>query len=247
MKNIVIFGATSAVAIEVSRQLAGCSVSFVLIGRDADYLNSILLDLEARGASGKVLIADLSESNDHSRLLSESLNYFDESKVDLFLIAYGFLNPVLDESSDKADLERCIVTNGSSAVLLSHEIGKVLKSQGAGSLAVITSVAGDRGRASNYAYGSAKGFVSKFLEGMAQKFANKDDIVITDIKMGIVESPMTEHLTRTSMWVTPDVAARGVIKAVKLRKSVEYVPFRWRYIMQVIKFIPVRIYNKLRL
>jgi len=118
--------------------------------------------------------------------------------------------------------------------------------QGKGSLAVISSVAGDRGRQSNYVYGAAKGMVSLFLQGLRNRLSKKNVQVLT-IKPGFVDTPMTAAFTKGALWAKPEAVARGIVKAVDKRRDEVYLPGFWRLIMLLIRHIPESLFKKLSL
>jgi len=139
-----------------------------------------------------------------------------------------------------------ITTNGTSVISLMTLAGEQLAQQGQGAIAVISSVAGDRGRQSNYVYGSAKALVSAFASGLRQRLAKKGVHVIT-IKPGFVDTPMTAHLKKGALWAKPDQVARDISRAIDKGQSIVYTPGFWRFIMLIIKHIPEFIFVKIAL
>lgn len=137
-------------------------------------------------------------------------------------------------------------TNFTTVVSLLTLLANLFERQGRGSIAVISSVAGDRGRQSNYVYGAAKGALTIYLQGLRNRLAKANVHVLT-IKPGFVDTPMTRDFKKGLLWVGPDVIARGIVKAIDKRKDVAYLPFFWRYIMFIIKIIPERIFKRLSL
>jgi short-subunit dehydrogenase len=121
-----------------------------------------------------------------------------------------------------------------------------LEAQQHGTLAVISSVAGDRGRQSNYLYGAAKAAVSTFSSGLRQRLA-KSGIDVVTIKPGFVDTPMTQNLKKGALWATPDNVARGIVSAIDRRRSVVYLPWFWSVIMLAIKHIPEPIFKRIKL
>ena len=137
--------------------------------------------------------------------------------------------------------------NALSTIALCLKAAKIFEEQKSGLLAVITSVAGDRGRQSNYIYGSAKGAVNIFLQGLRNRLTKYGVSVVT-VKPGFVDTPMTAHLPKNLLFSKPEVIAKGIVKAINKNKSKEiYLPGYWRIIMLIIKYIPGKIFNKLSL
>ena len=137
-------------------------------------------------------------------------------------------------------------TNALSTLSLLSLSANFLEARHAGTLAVITSVAGDRGRASNYVYGSAKALVNSFLSGLRQRLHHANVVVLT-IKPVFVDTPMTADFKKSHLWAQPDEVARRIIIAIERGELEVYVPWFWRYIMAVIKGIPLRLFGALKL
>jgi len=129
--------------------------------------------------------------------------------------------------------------------LLTH-LANYFETQKAGTLAVISSVAGERGRQSNYVYGAAKGAVSIFLQGLRQRL-DKSGVHVLTIKPGFVDTPMTKELKKGLLWADPQAVAKLIHKGVAAKKSIIYTPGYWALIMAVIKAIPERLFKKIAL
>ncbi|HXC65533.1 MAG TPA: SDR family NAD(P)-dependent oxidoreductase, partial [bacterium] len=120
------------------------------------------------------------------------------------------------------------------------------EAQGRGCLAVISSVAGDRGRQSNYVYGTAKATVTAFLSGLRNRLFRSGVQVLT-IKPGMVDTPMTAALKKGPLFASADTVAAGIVRAVDKRRDVVYVPGYWRLVMGVIKALPEGVFKRLKL
>lgn len=244
MRKIVIFGATSAIAQETAKLFAGDGDALFLVGRNTEHLENVAADLKVRGASQVYCHAtpDLTRHDVHEELIKKA----EESLrgIDTVLIAYGSLPDQKTCEKDFVLAKRAIDTNFLSVVSLLTLLANHFEQQGHGCLAVISSVAGDRGRQSNYVYGSAKGALSVFLQGLRNRLS-KSGITVTTIKPGFVDTPMTEDLKKGALFVGPDIVARGIYKAILKNKDVVYLPSFWRWIMGVVKIIPESIFKKL--
>lgn len=245
MKKILVIGATSSIAQATSKIWATEGAELFLVGRNAEQLDVISKDMKIRGAS-KALIYPM-DANDFDLHLP-MLNAAFESlqNIDVVLIAHGTL-------SDQKKCEQLvgltineIKTNGLSVIALLTQLAIRLESQGSGTIAVLSSVAGDRGRQSNYVYGSAKSMVSTFLSGLRQRL-NKSGVNILTVKPGFVDTPMTASIKKGVAWVTPDRVAQDIHKAILRKKSVLYTPQFWLYIMLVVNHIPEMIFKKLKI
>lgn len=245
MKKILIIGATSAIAEAAARVWAVRGAALFLVGRNAGRLNSIADDLRLRGAASVgCFTMDACDTAAHPTMLEAAENAL--GGLEVALIAHGSLP---DQKACEASVEltlKEIDTNALSVIALATRLADGFEKQGNGTLAVISSVAGDRGRQSNYVYGAAKGMVSLFLQGLRNRLAKKGVQVLT-IKPGFVDTPMTAAFPKGALWAKPDAIARGIVRAVERGADEVYLPGFWRLIMLVIRLIPERIFKKLSL
>lgn len=245
MKRILIIGATSAMAKACARLWAAQGHRLVLLGRQADALTALCADLKVRGAAAA----------DHARLDANDLDRHEAvldaavatlGGLDVVLIAHGTLG---DQAACERDIALAmgeLLTNGLSVIALASRLANRLEAQGSGTLAVIASVAGDRGRQSNYVYGSAKGMVAIFLQGLRQRL-QKSGVQVLTIKPGFVDTPMTQAFQKGPLWATPESVARRIVAAIERRSDVVYVPGFWRLIMTLIRALPEGLFKKLKL
>jgi short-subunit dehydrogenase len=243
MQRILIIGATSAIAEATSRVYAQRGATLFLVGRNRDRLDAIAQDLRTRGAA-QVEVAELDvNALDHHAAMIEGV-WATLGGVDTTLIAHGTL-PIQSDCDASPVLALAeFATNGTATIALCAQIG--LRLRNGDTLAVISSVAGDRGRASNYLYGSAKAAVSTYLSGMRQRLRPQGVNVLT-IKPGFVDTPMTAGFKKGVLWAKPDSIAKGIVAAIDRRRSVVYLPGFWWAIMQVIKLIPEPIFVRIKL
>ena len=239
--NILIFGATSAIAEAVAARYAVAGNRFFLIARNSEKLAALCERLSGAGAV-ETARADLARLEDHPGLIEAAFNWL--QTVDLVLIAHGALP---DQARCEQDVEAALEAlnvNGLSPISLLTELAPRMREQAHGTVAVITSVAGDRGRPSNYVYGSAKAMVSAFLQGLRGKLHGAGVHVI-DIRPGLVDSPMTAHLPKGPLFATPDRVAGGIVNAVARKRHTVYVPGWWRIIMEIVQWLPDSIFKRL--
>lgn len=245
MRKILIVGATSAIAEAVARLYAQRGDYLFLVARNADRLHSLVDDLKIRGCPKVTgFPMDANDYAAHAGMLERA--EADLGGLDTVLIAHGTLP---DQAACTASVERTldeIRTNALSTISLATLIANRFEAQRAGTLAVISSVAGDRGRQSNYVYGSAKAMVSTFLSGLRQRLA-KSGVAVVTIKPGFVDTPMTRDFKKGPLWASADTVARGIVRAIECRKAVVYLPFFWRGIMGMIRAIPECVFRKLSL
>lgn len=245
MKKILIIGATSAIAEAAARIWAMRGESLFLVGRDVHRLEIIAADLRVRGASSVACFQmDACDYALHEAMLESAESVM--GAPDIVLVAHGSLP---DQKACEASVEltlKEIETNGLSVVALLTRLGARFAERRAGVLAVISSVAGDRGRQSNYVYGAAKGMVTLFMQGLRNRLSRQGVQVLT-IKPGFVDTPMTSGFSKGALWVKPDVIARGIVRAIDRGASEIYLPGFWRLIMLVIRHIPESIFKRLSL
>lgn len=243
MSRILIIGATSAIAEAAARCFAMRSAHLSLVARDKVRLDSIAADLSVRGAASvSTHILDVNDYESHQHVLSETP--LETGEIDVVLIAHGTLPEQASCEADPQVSIREFSTNATSTIALCTRIAPQLR-RGA-TLAVISSVAGDRGRASNYLYGSAKAAVSTFLSGLRQSL-HRQGINVLTIKPGFVDTPMTANFRKGMLWAKPETIASGIVKAIDSRKSVAYLPGFWFVIMRVITHIPEWLFKRVAL
>jgi short-subunit dehydrogenase len=245
MKRILIIGATSAIAESCARLWAQRGDALVLAGRKEAALQAIVADLRTRGASQvHHQVFDANDHGQHAALLQAATQTL--GGLDVVLIAHGTLTDQARAQNDAAYALAEIDTNGLSVVSLMALAANQFEAQKRGSIAVISSVAGDRGRQSNYVYGSAKALVSAFASGLRQRLA-KHGVQVLTIKPGFVDTPMTAHLPKGALWAQPEQVAKDIHGAIEKGRHVLYTPGFWRLIMLIIKHIPEFVFVKLKL
>ena len=245
MQKILIIGATSAIAEAAARRFAQRGDSLYLLARDGERLDALLADLKIRGASATA--GARFDANDHERhaaVIEQAAIAM--GGLDAVLIAHGTLPDQQACQADAALALREIGTNALSVIGLLTHIANRFEAQRAGVIAVIGSVAGDRGRQSNYVYGSAKGMLAIFLQGLRNRL-QKAGVHVLTIKPGFVDTPMTASFKKGPLWATPDQVAQAIVKAMDRRRDVLYTPFFWWGIMAIIRSVPEAIFKKLSL
>jgi short-subunit dehydrogenase len=244
MKKVLIVGATSSIARETARCFAAEGASLFLVARDPAKLEATVNDLEARGAAQvESFEMDANDFDRHGLILHEAEEIL--GGLDVLFIAHGTLP---DQKACEASFEKTrqeLSTNFLSIVSLVTLAANDFEKKGAGTIAVVTSVAGDRGRPSNYVYGAAKGATSLFLSGLRARLSRKD-IAVVDIRPGFVDTPMTASVKKNGLFASPEKVGRGIYKAILKKKDVVYLPWFWRWIMAAIRMIPETIFKNLR-
>lgn len=243
-KKIVIVGATSAIAIHCARLWVEKEpVDFTLLGRDSDRLERVANDLLARNKQVDVqcILADFLDSKKIAQTVQSIAN---QGKIDIVLIAQGLLT---DQSACEKDLSLCqngLQINGISPVLYAEAFANYMAKINFGTIALIGSVAGDRGRKSNYVYGAAKELVSRYMQGLQHRFAHSG-VKIVLIKPGPTDTPMTAHLKQKM--ASPAEVAGIIVVGIQKGQSVIYAPKKWFLIMLIIRHIPAFVFNKINI
>lgn len=244
-KNILIIGASSAIAQATLRQYAEQNHNLFLVARDASKLENIANDAKIRGANQVESYAcDLAKTTLHQDLIEQVYNVY--PTIDIVLIAHGTLPNQAACQQDVALTLQEINTNALSTVSLLTLLANRFEAQKSGSIAVITSVAGDRGRQSNYVYGAAKSMVSTFLQGLRNRLYSSQ-VQVLDIKPGFVDTPMTADFKKGALWAQPEQIASSIIKAINKNKNTLYTPWFWWAIMFIIRHIPEFVFKRLKL
>lgn len=239
-KRVLILGATSSIAQEFARRLARMGCRLVLAARSAERLEAVAADLRARGAETASVVCDLCNTGRHAEVIEQAWAAF--GGVDLAFVAYGvFAEYGAAEEPDM--LLRLLETNFVSAAHLCSLLARKLD-VGGGQLAVITSVAGERGRKRNYVYGSAKAGLSVFLQGLDHKHGG-NRLQVSDIRLGMAATPMTAHIPASPLKVSAARAVDAIVAGIEKERPVIYAPEMWRWIMLAVRALPRPVMNQL--
>lgn len=245
MRRVLILGATSAIAMETARIFASKGDRLFLVARNAERLAAVAADLKLRGASQVEIEArDLNDFDRHQALVDDAAAAL--GGLDTALIAHGTLGNQEESQKSWAYAEAEIRTNFLSAASLLTHLANRFEAQKQGSIAVISSVAGDRGRQSNYVYGAAKAGLTAFTDGVRNRLYPAGVNVVT-VKPGFVDTPMTAHIQKGPLFAKPEAVAKGIHKALTRGGDIVYLPGFWRLIMAVVKAVPEAIFKRLKL
>ena len=242
----LILGARSVMAQAVARQLAARGCDLILAARRSAELEPLAADVRLRQGRGVTLI-------EFDALDFDSLAQFparahrEGGAFDLVVLVFGYLGEQDRARTDTREMLKIFHTNFTGAALvLSHLAGYLEESGRPGGIIGVSSVAGDRGRQSNYCYGAAKGALSLFLQGLRNRLSGSPVHVMT-VKPGFVDTPMTEDLEGLFLVAPPERVAADIVNGFEKKRDVLYTPWFWRYIMLIIRSIPERLFKRLRL
>ncbi len=246
MKKILIIGATSAIAEATAQSFAKEGARLFLIARNTERLATQATDLGIRGAlSVDYALLDVNDRSNHQQALQRAIETLGE--IDVVLIAHGTLGNQTDCEKDSETALLELETNAVSTIALLTKLANIFEKQHHGTIAVISSVAGDRGRPSNYVYGTAKAAVTTFCEGLQARMF-KSGVHVLIIKPGLVATPMTEALSMPALLVAdPNLIAADIVRAIDKKTDVLYTPWYWKYIMAGIIHIPTALFKKFNL
>lgn len=243
--TVAIFGATSAIAEACARGWAKDGARLFLAGRRAEALAAMERDLRVRGA-GEVAtwsgdLADVASQPAALAALDNSLGV-----PDVVLVAWGTLTDTGRAEAESGYAAAELATNFTAPAALLLALAPRMATKGTGVIACITSVAGDRGRASNFVYGSAKGGLQRFLEGLRHRL-HGSGVAVLDIRPGFVSTPMTAQVAQGGpLWATPERVAADILRAVASRRAVLYTPWFWRWIMLIVTSLPRAVLHRTR-
>jgi short-subunit dehydrogenase len=244
-RKILILGATSGIAEATCRIWASQGASLFLVARNSDKLAAVAADLRARGASFvDTAVADLDDTDHHPALLAHAVNSL--GGLDVAYLAHGVLGDQSQAEQDFNTAAHILHTNLMAPVSLITWLANFFVQRRSGTIAVLSSVAGDRGRKSNYVYGSSKAGLSAFLAGLRNR-VDREGVTILTIKPGPTKTAMTSGMKGSEKFADVNAVARSIVAAVDKRSDNLYVPFQWQPIMFVIRHIPERIFKKLNL
>jgi short-subunit dehydrogenase len=242
---VLILGATSAIASALAREFAAHKFDLVLGGRDGEELNALASDLSLRyGVRAGVLSFDALDTQTHDSTLRSFLSEIGNA-LEGVVICMGYLGDQAKGQCDWEEARRILETNFNGCVSALNILANHFEPRRAGFICAISSVAGDRGRQSNYLYGAAKAGLSTFLQGLRNRLFHANIKVIT-VKPGFVDTHMTYGRPGLFLVACPESVAKGIFRAIIKGKDVVYLPWFWRFVMLVVESIPEAIFKRLR-
>lgn len=226
------------------RWVTEADVQLILLCRSGAKAEMIAADLKVRGPNAEVQVVEC-EFIGASAIRRQVDAIVDEGPIDTVLIAHGSLPDQAQCQQDLGSAADALTVNGISPVLFAEAFAYHMANANRGTLGIIGSVAGDRGRKSNYVYGAAKGLVTRYAQGMQHRFANTGVNVVL-IKPGPTSTPMTAHLAeRGARLANVEEVAQDITEGMRAGKHTIYTPTKWALIMMVIRHLPRMIFNRL--
>ena len=241
MARTLIVGATSAIATEVAAQLAARGDRLYLLARSSDKLSSLVERLSTTVVGSEV--GDFNETDAAQGRVERAIDAL--GGLDLAIVAHGLLGDQLATEADFKTAQNVIDTNLSSAIAFLIPIANRIEAQGGGAVAVISSVAADRGRPRNYTYAAAKGALNVYLQGMRSRLYAAGGRVHT-IRLGPTETPMTTDHPKNALFAQPERVAQDIVRAIDRGTAEAYVPWFWGPIMGVVRNLPEPLFQRLK-
>jgi len=240
-ERVVIFGATSAIAVEVARAYAARGARLFLVARHAERLAALVAELGPACAGSAA--ADLTDFERAGELVDRARVALGE--LDVAVIAQGYLGDQLASERELVEARRIFATNLMSVIALAIPLANYFETRGAGHLAVLGSVAGERGRPRNYTYGAAKGALTVYLQGVRARLAGRG-VGVHLIKLGPVDTPMTVAHRKHVLFARPPGVANAIVRAIDAGRGEAYVPWFWQVIMAVVRAVPDALFRRIR-
>jgi len=246
-ENAVILGATSGIARPLCQLMAARGCALILAGRDQAKLQEIAESLNVEyGIETHVERFDALDFDGHSAFVTRCFAHFD-GRLTGAVLCYGELPDQRVSQTDFAVARHSLDVNLTSPISVLNLIAERLEQQHAGYIAAVSSVAGDRGRQSNYTYGTAKAGLSAYLEGLRNRLYHQGVHVLT-IKPGFIDTPMTAGRVDPTSWMvaSADRVAGDIDRAIRKRKNVLYTPWFWRGILIILCSLPSGLFKRLK-
>jgi len=245
-RTVLILGATSAIARAVAGEFARRGYDLLLAGRDPEELESLAADLAVRyGVKAEGRIFDALALETHGAFV-EACRKTSDNSLEGAVLFLGYLGDQSVAEKDLAETKRILDTNLIGPVSILSLLANHFEEKRGGFLCALSSVAGDRGRQSNYVYGSAKAGLSIFLQGLRNRLFRSGVRVIT-IKPGFVDTAMTFGRPGMFLVASPESVAARIVKAILKGEDLVYAPAFWRPVMLLIRLIPERVFKRMRL
>jgi decaprenylphospho-beta-D-erythro-pentofuranosid-2-ulose 2-reductase len=243
MPTVLLLGASSDIATALARKFATEKYDLQLAARHSGRLSSLVSDLSIRhGTKATLHEFDATDFESHAGFWNKL-----DPKPDITICIFGYLGDQTTAQSDWKECRRILDTNYTGAVSILNLVADTYAAGAKGVITGISSVAGERGRQSNYLYGSAKAGFTAYLEGLRNRLYHQK-VHVLSVQPGFVDTRMTEGMPLPPLLTaTPGLVAEAVYKAIKKKRNIIYVKWFWRWIMLVIRNIPEPVFKKLKL
>ena len=245
-KGVVVLGATSAMARAIASEFAQRGYNVLVGARDQEENERIAADIRIRWDVGVAALPfDAQDIASHAAFFTQCHSLMGDH-IEGLIVCFGWMPNQVAAQADFQLARTTIDINFSGVASITERFAADFESRRRGFIAVVSSVAGDRGRQSNYFYGAAKAGLTAYLQGLRNRLFHANVTVLT-IKPGFVDTKMAYGLPNLMLVATPERVARDIFRAIHKRKNVLYTPWFWRGIMKVFVHVPESIFKRMRL
>ena len=246
MPTVLILGANAGIGRALAAEFASHQHDLILSGRDLEELQALAADINLRhNVSARAARVDVLDFDALESALAACVAPAGDS-LEGVVLCTGYLGDLETALKDVNEARRILDTNFTGSALALNVLANHFEQKGKGFICALSSVAGDRGRQSNYLYGSAKGGLTTYLQGLRNRLYHSGVQVIT-VKPGFVDTRMVFGKGKLPLVAQPQAVARDIYNAVKSGKNVVYVPWFWRVIMFTVGIIPEGLFKKLKM
>ncbi|MBD0321710.1 MAG: SDR family NAD(P)-dependent oxidoreductase [Gemmatimonadetes bacterium] len=238
--TVLVLGATGGLGRALVRSLARAGYDLVLAGRDAAELDAVAADARIRHAV-RVAVerCDLLELASHPEVVARCC-------AEPLAGVVSCTGEMLEPGAPPADVARVLMVNYVATVSLVDQVAARLVERGGGFVCVVSSVAGDRGRGSNYHYGSAKAGLNAYLDGLRGRL-HGTGVRVTGVRPGFIDTRMTFGRTPPGLTASPEQVAEGMLRAIRSGRRTVYLPGFWRWVGMALRAIPAPLFERMRL
>ncbi|MEE9368299.1 MAG: SDR family oxidoreductase [Pontiella sp.] len=241
MKNLLILGATSDMAQAVAKEYASAGWNLTLAARNLELLEPIASDLRVRANVNIVPLQFNAENFSSHQHFYNAL----ENAPDAVICVFGYMGDQIEARTNFEEVRKTIDVNYTGMISILNIVANDFETRGHGAIVAVSSVAGDRGRQSNYMYGSAKAGLTAYLAGLRNRLA-KAGVHVMTVKPGFCRTKMTENMELPgALTAEPEQVAQAIFKGLEKKRNTIYTLWMWRWIMLIIRHIPEFVFKKM--
>jgi len=241
-QSLLVLGGSSDIAMATARKMTAARTKKIyLAGRPSQRLEDNAAELRTLGATVEVVAFDAAATEEHDKVLTQ---VFAAGDIDVVLMAFGVLGDQAEDEKDPARAAAVAHVNYTGAVSSGIVVAQALKKQGHGALVVLSSVAGERARKSNFIYGSSKAGLDAFAQGLGDSLQGTGVHVMV-VRPGFVDTKMTHGLEKAPLSTTPEAVADAIISGLRRGAHTVWAPGAFRFVMSGLRHVPRPLFRKL--
>ena len=246
MPTVLVLGANAGIGRALAAEFASHRYGLILAGRDLEELQALAADLNLRhNVSTRAERVDVLNFEALESSLAACIGP-DADSLEGVVLCTGYLGDAEAARKDWKEARRILDTNFTGSALALNILANHFEQKRRGFICALSSVAGDRGRQSNYVYGASKGGLTTYLQGLRNRLYHSGVQVIT-VKPGFVDTRMVFGKGKLPLVATPEAVARDIYRAVRTRRNLVYVPWFWKFIMLMVGSIPEGVFKRLKM